>query len=48
VTPAFQVTPKLAVRAEYRGDFSDAKFFLDGIKPVKHQNSVLGEVYYMF
>lgn len=48
VTPAFQVTPKLAVRAEYRGDFSDAKFFLDGMKPVKHQNSVLGEVYYMF
>jgi len=48
VTPAFQVTPKLTARIEYRGDFSDAKFFLDGSKPVKHQNSVLGQVYYMF
>ena len=48
VTPSFQVTPKLAARVEYRGDFSDAKFFLRGMDPVKHQNSILGEVYYMF
>ena len=48
VTPAFQVTPKLTARIEYRGDFSDAKYFLRGMDPVKHQNSILGEVYYLF
>lgn len=48
VTPAFQVTPKLTARIEYRGDFSDAKFFLRNVTPVQHQNSILGEVYYLF
>jgi hypothetical protein len=48
VTPAFQLTPKLALRAEYRGDFSNSKFFLDNVQPVKHQNSVLAEMYYTF
>ncbi|MDP3937133.1 MAG: outer membrane beta-barrel protein [Deltaproteobacteria bacterium] len=48
VTPAFWVTPKLLARLEFRTDHSSDKYFLQGSQPANHQETVFGEVAYLF
>ncbi len=48
VTPAFWVTPKLLARLEFRTDHSDQKFFLQRSQAINHQESIFGEVAYLF
>lgn len=48
ITPTFWLTPKMLTRLEFRTDHSDQKFFLDGGKWVQHQETVFGEVAFLF
>ncbi|MFQ5457691.1 MAG: outer membrane beta-barrel protein [Myxococcota bacterium] len=48
ITPTFWVTPKLLTRIEFRTDHSNQNFFLQGGQSTGHQESVLGEVAFMF
>lgn len=48
ITPTFWVTPKLLTRVEFRSDHSNEKFFLEGGQAASHQESIFGEVAFMF
>jgi hypothetical protein len=48
ITPTFWVTPKLLARLEYRTDHSTSKFFLQRSAAIKHQDTIFGEVSYLF
>ncbi|OGP84850.1 MAG: hypothetical protein A2Y95_09180 [Deltaproteobacteria bacterium RBG_13_65_10] len=48
ITPHYQLTPKLLTRVEMRGDYSDMKYFLRSQTPNRHQETILGEVVYLF
>jgi len=48
ITPSFYVTPKLLARLEFRSDHSNEKFFLQRAQPINHQETIFGEVAYLF
>jgi hypothetical protein len=48
VTPHFWLTPKLLTRVEFRSDHSDKKFFTERSGHANHQESIMGEVAFLF